>query len=537
MTERLADQAASTPAAAAKPLSPSNQITGSRRVWALAGVMVVQFTSVLASTIVANSAPTIVDDLHGLNLYAWVFAGYSAAATVCVPVVGKLSDLLGRRVFVLGSLLVFLLGTSACAAAQNMPELIAARVISGCGGGAMLSLSGALVGDIFPPRDRARWMGLLMANFGIGSMLGPIAGGVITDFLGWRWVFLLILPPVALSLALMSVVLPRFARPSRVVIDWLGVGLLSIGIVAVLFALTVGGVSYPWTSPLVIGPLVLGVLVLAIFALHERRAMEPVFNPELLRNPAFAVPVSISFILRLVFYGSLTFLPVYLQGVLGASARDAGLQLVPIMVTFIAGNVISGQLISRSGRYKRVATIGLSIIVAGLLLCSLLSASSPYAQVAAGMALIGFGVGCIFPLTSTVVQSAYPYRILGTVNSARQFFDNLGIVVGIAVMTTLTVDGFTHELPRRVPQAAAPAFRSLGRGQLQGLLSEAGQRSLVDSLAGLPADVIRQTVQGMHQSLAFGLQRAFLFALLAAVGAVLLSLVLPEIPLRASHDA
>jgi len=224
----------------------SNQITGSRRRWALVGVMLVQFSSVLASTIVANAAPTIVDDLHGLGLYAWVFAAYSMAATVCVPVVGKLSDLLGRRVFYMASLSVFLLGSVACGAASSMPELIAARAVTGCGGGSMLALTGATIGDIFPPRERARWMGLIMTNFGIGSMLGPILGGVITQALGWRWVFFLNLPLVVAALAVMYLVMPRIARGGPVRVDWAGIALLALGILGVLLAVTLGGVSFPW---------------------------------------------------------------------------------------------------------------------------------------------------------------------------------------------------------------------------------------------------------------------------------------------------
>ncbi|GAC1653077.1 MAG: hypothetical protein NVS9B1_01630 [Candidatus Dormibacteraceae bacterium] len=528
--------AAAVPVPAPPDGSHSNQISGRRRFWALFGVMLVQFTSVIGSTIVANSAPTIVDDLHGLDLYAWVFAGYSIAATICVPVVGKLSDLFGRRVFYIAALGVFLVGSAACGAAQTMPELVAARVVAGAGGGSMLALTGATIGDIFAPRDRARWMGLIMTNFGIGSMVGPIIGGFITDRFGWRWVFLVNLPFILVALFLMAAVMPRIRPAGRAVIDWMGIGLLTGGIVGVLMALTLGGVTFPWVSPQVVLPAGAGAVLLAVFVWHEGRAKEALISPLLFKSRLFVNAVGISFLVRIVFYGALTFLPVYLQGVRGLSAQTAGFDLVPLLVTFIIGNVVSGQIISRSGRYKRVGVAGLTLIVAGLAACTTLDYRSTAAATTVAMAILGLGVGSLFPLTSSVVQSAFPYRILGMVNSGRQFFDNLGTVVGIAIMTTITLDTFTHELPGRLPPGAAPAFRALGPGQLQGLLSSEGQRSVARTLSAFPDGLAGRSVLAMHQSLGVGVTRAFLFALAVGIVALILGVLLPEIPLRTTHD-
>lgn len=512
----------------------SHQITGNRRAWALSGVMLVQFTSVLASTIVANAAPTMVDELHGVDLYAWVFAGFTLAATICVPVVGKLSDLLGRRIFYIVGLSAFVVGSLACAASQNMPELIAARVVAGAGGGAMLALTGATIGDIFPPRERAKWMGLIMTNYGIGSMVGPIVGGVIADQFGWRWTFIVVVPLGIAALLMMSTVMPRIRRPGRPTVDWFGILLLSLGLLGALVALTVGGVSAPWMSAEVITALLFGVVMLTVFGVHEMRTREPVMSPALFRTPAFVYAVSLSFLIRMVFFGLLTFYPLYLQGVRGDSAQAAGVQLLPIMGGFIVGNVVSGQTISRTGRYHWNAIIGPLIVVSGMALAVTLTPQSSLTMAYTSMALLGLGVGVVFPLASTVVQSASPYAVLGAANSSRQFFDNLAQIIGISVMTTITISRLTSELAARLPSTPAVAL-ALDRGATQGLLSSRGQAALASSLNHLPGGIAGGATSVLHSSLGAGLDAAFWFALVTAILAVAVGSRLPEIPLRTSH--
>ncbi|HWF57935.1 MAG TPA: MDR family MFS transporter [Candidatus Dormibacteraeota bacterium] len=513
----------------------SHQITGSRRAWALAGVMLVMFISVLASTIVANSAPTMVDELHGVNLYAWVFASFTLAATICVPVVGKLSDLLGRRIFYLIGLVAFIAGSVGCAAAQNMPELIAGRVVTGAGGGAMLALTGATIGDIFPPRERAKWMGLIMTNYGIGSMMGPIVGGVIADQFGWRWTFLVTVPLAVLALFVLGAVLPRVRRPGKPTVDWLGIALLSLGLLGALIALTVGGVSLPWLSAQVIVTGLFGVVMLAVFAAHQLRTREPLMSPHLFRNSVFLHAVGLSFLIRMVFFGLLTFFPLYLQGVRGETAQDAGLQLLPLMAAFVVGNVVSGQTISRTGHYHWNAVIGPVIVVAGMAVAVTLTPASSLASAYGAMALLGLGVGTVFPLASTVVQSAFPYSMLGAANSSRQFFDNLGQVIGISVMTTLTIGRFTSELASRLPASAAVSH-AVDRGATQGLLSSRGQAALASTLDHLPGGVVSGASRLLHDSLGAGLDAAFWFGLVVAVLAVAVGSRLPEMPLRTTHD-
>jgi multidrug resistance protein len=472
-----------------------------------------------------------VGELNGIKLYAWLFGAYTLSATITVPLVGRLSDVMGRRVFYLAGLSAFLVGSLGCALSQNMAELISARAVTGVGAGAMLALTGATIGDIFPPRERAKWMGLIMTNYGLAAMLGPIVGGVVTDNFGWRWIFVVPVPLAAVALVLMASALPRVQRTPLPAIDWLGIGLLTVALLGLLMALTAVGVTQSWHSVYVLTTGITGTALLAIFGLHERRASQPLMLPMLFQSKVFRRAVGLSFMTRMVFFGLLTFFPVFLQGVRGESAEGAGFQLVPIMGAFIVGNVVSGRAISWSGGYRVNAIAGPLILLAGTVMCVLLTPASSVGEVYAAMALVGLGVGTIFPLAATVVQSAFPYRILGTANSSRQFFDNLAQVIGISVMTTLTIVTYTTGLTAHFPSSAS-VLAAQSR-QPQGLLSSGGQAVLASALAH-GGDAAR-TTELLHESLAAGLHRAFWFAMIVALLGVIVGAALPAVKLRTRH--
>src|SRR5689334_17849074 len=361
----------STPPSASLPQPAfTNQIPADRRYWVLSAVMLVMFTSILTSTIVSTAAPTIVDELHGLNLYAWLFSSYLLASSVTVPVVGKLSDLFGRRPFYIGGLVLFLIGSVSSGFSQNMGELIAACAVTGIGGGAMMALGATTIGDIFSPRERGRWMGLIMSVFGLGSIVGPLVGGFITDHFGWRWVFGVNVPLGVIALALLGTLLPRISGRGRVRIDWVGIVLLVAGVVPILIGLTWAGITYPWNSVQVVVALVGGALVLALFAIWENHAAEPVLTLHLFESRAFTVAVVLSFLVGIALFGALTFLPLYAQGVLGYSAQDAGLVLAPLMLGFVLGSLVGGQLTTRTGRYKLQTVIGMAVGCTELFLLS-----------------------------------------------------------------------------------------------------------------------------------------------------------------------
>ena len=513
----------------------SNQVAEGRRYWVLAAVMVVQFTSVLTSTIVSTAAPTIVDELHGLELYAWIFTAYMLASSVTVPVVGKLSDLFGRRPFYIGGLLVFLAGSTISGLSQNMLELIGARALTGIGGGAMMALSVTTLGDIFSPRERGRWMGLIMSVFGLGSIVGPLVGGFITDHLGWRWVFYVNLPLGMVSLGMLVRLLPRVRPFGRASVDWGGIALLVVAVVPILIGLTWAGTTYPWGSWPVIGMLGVGVAFAIAFGWYENRVEEPVLSFHLFENRTFTVAVVLSFLMGVALFGCLTFLPLYAQGVKGQSAQDAGLILAPMMIGFVVGSVVGGQLLTRTGRYRWQAILGVAVAAAGIMLMSRLDARTSWSDVIRDMVITGIGVGLVFPILSVVVQSSFPYRLLGTANSTRQFFNNLGAVVGVPVMTTIALESFRQELAGRLPRAAASALAG-GQTLGQGLVSGTGQSGLA-RMTGVSPALAHQVVTAVRESLAVGLQRAFWLGAALATVALILTFFLPEIPLRRTvHD-
>ena len=509
----------------------SHQIPDERRYWVLATVMLVQFVSILTSTIVSTAAPTIVDELHGLNLYAWLFSSYLLASSITVPVVGKLSDLFGRRPFYMAGLGLFLVGSVASGFSQNMGELIGARALTGIGGGAMMALSVTTIGDIFSPRERGRWMGLIMSVFGLGSILGPLVGGFITDQFGWRWVFYVNIVPGLIALGLVAYLMPRLAGRGRVRIDWLGILLLIAGVLPLLIGLTWAGITYPWGSVQVIGSLVVGAIVLVAFAIWENRVPEPILTLHLFESRPFTVAVILSFLMGVALFGALTFLPLYAQGVLGYSAQDAGLVLSPMMLGFVVGSLIGGQFTTRSGRYKVQTVVGMGIGMVGMFLLSRLSATTTLEQAAFAMAVTGFGVGTVFPTLSVVVQSAFPYRMLGTANAARQFFNNLGAVMGVPIMATIVIETLKNELPRHLPAGAGSNLANAATSGAQGLIAGQSQ-GLTQAFGKLPASIAHEVLNAVRVSLAIGIDRAFMLAAALTVLGFVITFFLPEIPLR-----
>ncbi len=433
------------------PAQESNRIERDYRWWALTAVLLVMFTASIAGTVVATAVPTIVADLHGFSLYGWVFTGYMLASTVTVPVFGKLSDLYGRRPLYLVGIAFFVVGMALSAAATTMLFLIAARVVAGIGGGAMMALSTASIGDIFSPRERGRWMGVVMGVFGLSSIIGPTLGGAITDTLGWRWVFLVPIPIAAFAWTIVGIVMPRVRAQARVPLDVAGAALLIGGLVGVLLGFTWGGGTYPWGSWQIGACFVLGAGLLVAFVRQERRSAEPLLDPELFRNRVFTLSVANSFLIVAGMYGSLSFIPLFVQGVVGENAQSSGVVLTPMMLAFVAGSTLGGQLISRTGRYKGQAIVGGVVMLAGFVLFSLLSAGSGSGEVIRDMVVLGVGIGLTMPIFSMTVQSAFPHRLLGTVNSGRQLFSNLGGAMAVPVMTAIVVNTFSHELPRRAP--------------------------------------------------------------------------------------
>ena len=514
------------------PVQNTNRIPRDYRWWALAAAMLVMFTASLSATIVSTAAPTIVADLNGFSLYGWVITAYMLASTVSVPIFGTLSDAYGRRPLSLLGIGFFVAGSALAGLAPSMLWLIAARVVSGIGGGAMMSLATAGIADIFSPRERGRWMALVMSVFALASMLGPTLGGAITDHFGWRWVFFAAVPLGLIAWTLAGVVLPRMQSTSHPAIDWRGGSLLVGGLLGILLGFTWGGTSYRWLSWQEGVAFGAGAALLVVFVGFERRVAAPILNPDLFRKRVFVLSVVGSFLVVGSMYTTLSFTPLFVQGVMGRTVQSSGILLTPMMVAFAVGAALAGQVISRTGRYKALAVLGCSMLVAGFVLFSRLTPGSSAGQVVRDMIVTGLGIGVALPIFSMTVQSAFPHRMLGTVNSGRQLFANLGAAVAVPVMTAMLVNGFAHDLTRRVPAGVRPL---LAHSTLdpQSLLTEEAQRAIHRRFTGLAHgdQLYAGFVHAVRSSLSSGIERIFSICIGLGVLALLLALVYPRIEL------
>jgi len=507
------------------PAQTTNRIERDYRWWALAAVLLVMFMASLQSTIVSTAVPTIVGDLHGFDLYGWIFTGYMLAATVVVPLVGKLSDVYGRRPFYLWAIAVYVLGCFLAAAAQSMLWLIGARVVAGLGGGALMALSTATVGDIFSPRERGRWMGVVMGVFGISSIIGPTIGGTVTDQLGWRWVFVITLPLAAAAWLIVGAILPRVSTErSHGQLDLAGSALISAGLIAILLGFTWGGTNYAWLDWQEILVFAVGVTLLVVLGFVERRSAEPILEPSFFRNRIFALSVLIAFLVNMGMFGALTFVPLFVQGVVGKTAQDSGIVLAPMMLSFVAGSAIGGQMVSRSGRYRLLLVLGMACGVVGMTLFSRLTPSSGSAEVIRDMVVLGLGIGVTMPIFTMTVFSSFPHEQLGTVNAARQLFSNLGGAIGVPVMTAILVNAFAHDLS---------AYRLGANGSPQSLLTSEAQKAIRDRFGAGAAGqhLYAQFVTTLRHALSHGITDVFAVGIGFTALAFLLTLVFPHIEL------
>jgi len=528
----------------APPASPQTlreRVSRGRLILIIAGVMLGMLLSSLDQTIVGTAMPRIIAELRGLEHYAWVFTAYMLASTVTVPIYGKLSDIYGRRPFFLGGMLIFLLGSALSGTSQSMTQLILYRAIQGLGAGALMPIVQAIIGDIFPPAERGKWQGVMMSVFGLSSIVGPTAGGWITDTWGWRWTFYVNLPVGAVALLVAGLALPGHSWQRQHQIDYLGAATLVAAAVPLLLAFSWAGTEYAWASPQIMGLLALSLAMFILFFFVESRAAEPIISPSLFRNRIFAISVLASFLLSGGFFGAIMYLPLFVQGVIGRSATSSGAVLTPMMLSFIVSSIIGGQLIARTGRYKPLALTGLAIASAGMFLLSRMNTQTTEAVVVRNMVITGLGMGRMMSIFTIVVQNAFPFRMLGQVTASLQFFRSIGGTIGVAVLGTVMSTTFRHHLQRTLPPELAQVMPLERLAQIQNpqalLLPEATQR-LQQSFATLGPQgqaLFTQVLQALRLSLDMAITQVFTVGTVALVLAWGIVLLLPEVPLRRSH--
>jgi EmrB/QacA subfamily drug resistance transporter len=419
------------------------------------GLMLVMFLAALDQTIVATALPTIVTDLGGLNHISWVVTAYLLAQTVVTPLYGKLGDMYGRKIVLQTALIIFLIGSALCGLSQNLDELIAFRALQGLGGGGLIVSAQAAIGDVVPPRERGRYTGLFGAVFGLASIAGPLLGGFLTTNLSWRWIFYVNLPLGVIGLFVLAATLPSVSERVHHSIDYLGTLLLAGGLAGIVLATSLGGTSYAWGSPTVVGLAVGGAILLVVFALVERRAPEPVLPPRLFRNRVFAVTSLVGLIIGFALFGAITYLPLFLQVVKGATPTGSGLQLVPLMGGLLVTSIASGQIITRTGRYKPFPIAGTGVMVIGLYLLSTIEASTDQALIYLFMFVLGLGLGMVMQVLVLAVQNAVDYSDLGVATSGATLFRSIGGSLGTATLGAIFANRLSDELHTYLPASVA----------------------------------------------------------------------------------
>jgi EmrB/QacA subfamily drug resistance transporter len=484
-----------------------------------AGLMVTMLLASLDQTIFSTALPTIVGELNGVDHMLWVTTAYILASTIMLPVYGKLGDLIGRKGLFIGAIALFIAGSVVGGLAGDMTWLIAGRAIQGLGGGGLMILSQAIIADVVPARERGKYMGIMGGVFALSSVAGPLLGGWFTEGIGWRWAFWMNIPLGILAIvsAVVFLKLPKVAH-DKPRIDFTGMGLLAIASTCLVLVTTWGGTTYDWDSLVIIG-LIVGFVVTGIaFVMVERTAAEPIMPLHLFKDRNFNLTTIAGLITGIAMFGALAYLPTYLQMVTGVNATEAGLLMIPMMAALLVSSIVSGQLVSRTGRYKWLPIVGTSIVAVALALMSTMTPTLPIWILCSFLALMGLGLGMSMQILILIVQNSFPVREVGTATASNNYFRQIGASLGAAIVGSLFVARLTDLLADRMPAGAADG---------------GGSNSFTPAIVRDLPDAAREIIVGSYND---ALTPVFLYMVPLVIVAVILLCFVKEKPLATTIE-
>jgi len=517
------------------------QLSQKKKLTIMIALMAAMFFAAINQTIVSTAMPRIIAILGGIEYYTWVITIYMLTSTIATVLVGKLSDIYGRKPFLLVGIVLFIIGAFLCGTSTTVFQLITYRGIQGIGGGILMSATVTAVGDLFAPRERAKWTGLMMAIFGFSSVIGPTLGGFMVDHIAWKWIFWIFLPLGIIAFGMIWSMFPKTARKTTESIDYLGSILLSLMLIALLLGFSWAGTKYDWDSPQIIGMFSTAAVLLVLLILVERQAKSPVLPLSMFKNSIVTISNSVGFLMNAGMMGAMMYLPFFVQGVLGISPTNSGFVNMPMSIAMIFLSTMSGRWISKSGKYKRFALIGMPFMVAGMLLMAFMT---NVGMAVAAMIVFGIGLGISMPVFTLTVQNAVEPSQLGVATATATLFRNLGGTIGIAVMGTVMNSTLTSKLQAAVAAGEGPDLTKVDAATAEKLSSFLNPQMLLDQPklkelhATLPEQIqplFTHIIEMVRSVLSDSLTVVFLFGMSLLIVAFVLVFFLKEIPLRSSN--
>ncbi|MDQ8738088.1 MDR family MFS transporter [Paenibacillus sp. LHD-38] len=517
-------------------------LTQKKKLTIMIALMAAMFFAAINQTIVSTAMPRIIAILGGIEYYTWVITIYMLTSTIATVLVGKLSDIYGRKPFLLAGIVFFIIGAFLCGTSTTVFQLITYRGIQGLGGGILMSATVTAVGDLFAPRERAKWTGIMMAVFGFSSVIGPTLGGFLVDHIAWKWIFWIFLPLGLVAFGMIWSMFPKTARKTSESIDYLGSLFLTLMLISLLLGFSWAGTKYDWGSSQIIGLLAASIVFLIILLLVERKAKSPVLPLSLFKNSIVTISNSIGFLMNAGMMGAMMYLPFFVQGVLGISPTNSGFVNMPMSIAMIFLSTMSGRWISKSGKYKRFAIAGMPFMVVGMLLMAFMN---NVGVAVAAMIVFGIGLGISMPVFTLTVQNAVAPTQLGVATATATLFRNLGGTIGIAVMGTVMNSTMSSKLEAAVKAGEGPDLSQVDPETAKQLSSFLNPQMLLDQPklkelhATLPEQVqpmFTHIIEMVRSVLSDSLTVVFLFGMSLLVVAFVLVLFLKEIPLRSSND-